>query len=265
VFCTHRAVAADLGTYSNVATVDSDQTDPVTSNQVDTTVTAMAQPPTVTKAGPATATVGDELAYTVTVTNNASFGLTDMVLSDPNATCEAFPATMGAGRSRSVDCTHAATTDDIGTYSNVATFGSAESGPVASNQVDTTVSPVPSSFSDVPWDHQFFEDVEWMAEQGISEGYEDGTYRPLAPVTRQAMSAFMYRLAGSPAFADPATASFVDVGSAHPFFTEVEWMAAEGIAEGYAGNRFRPAEPVTRQAMSAFMHRLADGPGVDLD
>jgi hypothetical protein len=49
------------------------------------------------------------------------------------------------------------------------------------------------SFSDVPESHPFHEDIEWMAATGISEGYEDGTYRPGAPVTRQAMSAFMHR------------------------------------------------------------------------
>jgi hypothetical protein len=49
------------------------------------------------------------------------------------------------------------------------------------------------SFSDVPESHPFHEDIEWMNATGISEGYEDGTYRPGAPVTRQAMSAFMHR------------------------------------------------------------------------
>jgi hypothetical protein len=41
-------------------------------------------------------------------------------------------------------------------------------------------------------------------------------------------------------------------------------MAAEQISEGYEDGTYRPSLPVSRQAMSAFMHRLADGPGVDL-
>jgi hypothetical protein len=49
------------------------------------------------------------------------------------------------------------------------------------------------SFSDVPESHPFHEDIEWMNATGISEGYEDGTFRPGAAVTRQAMSAFMHR------------------------------------------------------------------------
>lgn len=50
-----------------------------------------------------------------------------------------------------------------------------------------------SPFSDVPHDHQFSEDVGFMAATGIAGGYEDGTYRPGAPVTRQAMAAFIHR------------------------------------------------------------------------
>ena len=34
-----------------------------------------------------------------------------------------------------------------------------------------------------------------MAQTGISTGYNDGTFRPSADVTRQAMAAFMRRLA----------------------------------------------------------------------
>lgn len=64
-------------------------------------------------------------------------------------------------------------------------------------------------FSDVPDDHPFAEDIAWMASTGISEGYQDGTYRPSAPVSRQAMSAFMRRLAGD----DPAVDPMVDAAS----------------------------------------------------
>jgi hypothetical protein len=48
-------------------------------------------------------------------------------------------------------------------------------------------------FNDVNENHPFFDDIEWMADTGISTGYQDGTYRPGDPVTRQAMSAFLHR------------------------------------------------------------------------
>jgi hypothetical protein len=50
------------------------------------------------------------------------------------------------------------------------------------------------SFTDVGEDHPFFDDITWMADHDISGGYTDGTFRGGAPVTRQAMAAFMSRL-----------------------------------------------------------------------
>jgi hypothetical protein len=49
-------------------------------------------------------------------------------------------------------------------------------------------------FSDVPLDHPFFWDIQWLAHTGISTGYDDGTFRPEEPVSRQAMAAFLHRL-----------------------------------------------------------------------
>jgi hypothetical protein len=115
-------------------------------------------------------------------------------------------------------------------------------------------------FRDVPVSNPFYADIEWMAVNEITTGFGDGTYRPLAIVTRQAMSAFMYRLAGEPAFSPPATASFSDVAASSPFFKEVEWLASEGISTGYEDDTFRPFGHVTRGAMSAFMYRLAGEP-----
>ena len=112
------------------------------------------------------------------------------------------------------------------------------------------------TFVDVGFGHPFVDEVEWMADEAISTGYDDDTYRPGAVVTRQAMSAFLYRAAGEPPFTPPPTPTFTDVGTGHPFYAEVEWMAAEGISEGYQpGPTYRPGADVTRQAMSAFLFR----------
>jgi hypothetical protein len=40
----------------------------------------------------------------------------------------------------------------------------------------------------------FASDIAWMGGVGVSTGWADGTYRPFEAVTREAMSAFMYRL-----------------------------------------------------------------------
>lgn len=115
--------------------------------------------------------------------------------------------------------------------------------------------PALPTFGDVGSGHPFAEDVEWLAAQGITTGYADGTFRPGAATSRQAMAAYLYRFSGEPAFTRPDTPSFRDVGRTSTFFAEVEWLAAEQIATGFTGGRFQPAASVTRQAMAAFVFR----------
>jgi hypothetical protein len=111
-------------------------------------------------------------------------------------------------------------------------------------------------FTDVPTTHPFCREIQWMKEEGISTGFGDGTYRPLVSVTRQAMSAFMARLAG--AALPPCTSPpFSDVPVSHPFCEEIQWMRDSGVSTGFADGTYRPGTDVTRQAMSAFMSRVA--------
>lgn len=55
--------------------------------------------------------------------------------------------------------------------------------------------------------------------------------------------------------AAPATATFSDVPVTHPFFKEIEALAASGITTGYPGGIFRPNDPVTRMSMAVFLAR----------
>jgi hypothetical protein len=116
-------------------------------------------------------------------------------------------------------------------------------------------------FPDVPTTNPFCSEIQWMKESGISTGFEDGTYRPFIDVTRQAMAAFMARLADADLDVcdDPP---FSDVPIDNEFCSEIQWMKAEGISTGFGDGTYRPLSSVTRQAMAAFMARLADA---DLD
>jgi hypothetical protein len=119
---------------------------------------------------------------------------------------------------------------------------------------------LPPTFDDVPTDHPFAREIGWLADEGISEGYGDGTFRPGDAVTRQAMAAFLNRVAGEPIIAIIAgSQSFSDVSPEHPFYGPIEWMAQAGVSEGYIDGTWQPAAPVTRQAMAAFLQRMAEG------
>lgn len=74
---------------------------------------------------------------------------------------------------------------------------STSSAPTSSTSTTSTTLP-PADFSDVPPDHPFAAEIAWLAEEGITDGFSDGTFRPGAAITRQAMAAFVYRYATSP-------------------------------------------------------------------
>ncbi|PWD51678.1 hypothetical protein C8046_14515 [Serinibacter arcticus] len=135
--------------------------------------------------------------------------------------------------------------------------------------VAVTVTEAASPFLDVASDNLFYAEIVWLFRSNISTGWVDGQgnaeFRPLSPVNRDAMAAFLYRLAGSPTFVEPETSPFVDVAKDNLFYKEISWLHAEGISTGWSlpgqpgRSEFRPLAPVARDAMAAFLARFADG------
>ena len=120
-------------------------------------------------------------------------------------------------------------------------------------------------FRDVPSNHPFCEEIEWMAQEGISTGYSDGTFRPGQAVSRQAMAVFIHRAAGSPSVSNSQCGSnqsgpFNDVDGGHQFCEAIDWMRHAGITEGYGDGTFRPSGSTSRQAAAAFVHRANNSP-----
>lgn len=121
------------------------------------------------------------------------------------------------------------------------------------------VPPANASFSDVPTSYVFFKEIEWMVAAELTTGYNDDTFRPGAPVTRQAMAAFLYRTAGSPSFTGTPSQTFNDVPTNHPFWKAIEFVWDFYIADGYYtpyGLIFKPGGIVSRQATAAFLYRF---------
>ena len=115
--------------------------------------------------------------------------------------------------------------------------------------------PSTPSFKDVPRDHPFYKEIEWMRARGITTGWSDGTFRPNDAVNRDAMAAFFYRFAGSPAYSAPAVSPFSDVSTGSQFYREIAWLADQRITTGWPDGSFRPVQPIERGAMAAFLHR----------
>ncbi|MCC5951363.1 MAG: S-layer homology domain-containing protein [Acidimicrobiia bacterium] len=114
-------------------------------------------------------------------------------------------------------------------------------------------------FIDVSIDNPFCRDIEWAADNNVATGWPDGTYRPLVAQSRQAMAAFLWRLADSPD-PEPGFPTFPDVPESNPFHAAISWLAQEGVVTGFEDGTFRPADPISRQAMAAFFWRFDGEP-----
>lgn len=142
-----------------------------------------------------------------------------------------------------------------------ATTGDEAGSDAAEGNAESTQIELSSAgFIDVPDSHPFHADIAWLAEQGIASGWPDGSFRPNQEVSRDAVAAFLYRYAGSPDYVPPAVSPFKDIQTNHPFYKEISWAAASGIAAGYADGTYRPLTPVTRGALATFLWRLAGNP-----
>ncbi|MGP9747265.1 ExeM/NucH family extracellular endonuclease [Brachybacterium sp. AOP29-B2-41] len=148
-----------------------------------------------------------------------------------------------------------------------------ETGPFASSDHDPMIvgldggfpdTPAePADFADVPPSNMFYDEIMWMRSEGYSTGWEsDNTFRPLQPVNRDAMAAFLYRLAGSPHVDAPRTEPFTDVERGDEHYEAIIWAYQQGITRGWSDGTFRPTTPIARDAMAAFVYRYAGSPDV---
>ena len=120
---------------------------------------------------------------------------------------------------------------------------------------ESFVPPEEATFTDVSVNHPFFLEIEWMADEGITTGYSDDTFRPAGAVNRQQAAAFLHRIAGEPEVSGAAP-TFPDV-SGGPFFDAITWMAEHRLTNPYPDGTFRSLVPLNRGQLSTFLYRLA--------
>jgi len=129
---------------------------------------------------------------------------------------------------------------------------------------ETFTPPVTATFADVATTSQFYTAIEWMAARGISAGTAQPVGKPLfkpsAPVSRQAMALFVARYASANLTVAPTTQRFADVPLGASSAAAINWMFVNGISTGSAQPSglplYKPSDPVTRQAMAAFLFRV---------
>ncbi|MFC7457045.1 S-layer homology domain-containing protein [Brachybacterium sp. GCM10030267] len=117
------------------------------------------------------------------------------------------------------------------------------------------VAPQRSRFVDVGTDNMYYREISWAAQQGITTGWSDGTFRPLDSIDRDAALAMMQRSFGGGVPA-PSRSPFTDVTPRTQHYGAMAWGYANGVTTGWSDGSFRPQDGIHRDAMAVMMHRL---------
>ncbi len=115
---------------------------------------------------------------------------------------------------------------------------------------------VPQKFSDVQKEHWAYEAVQTLAETGIIDGFEDGTFKPNALVTREQFVKMLVE-AGGYLNAD-LTSQFGDVEAGRWSSSYIASAVSRGIVTGYEDGTFKPTATLTRQDAAVMSFRLAN-------
>ena len=119
-----------------------------------------------------------------------------------------------------------------------------------------------NAYSDVAAGSWYNIAVSTLSNMGILGGYEDGTFRPNASITRAEFAKIAVSFFD---WADVyAVNSFVDVRDSAWYANYVAVAAEIGLIEGYGGNVFRPDATITRAEACTIINRtLGRNPDAD--
>lgn len=111
-------------------------------------------------------------------------------------------------------------------------------------------------FTDVPPNHPYFDFINLLKSNAITQGCSPTTYCPDATTTRGQMAVFIIRsVSGGDTFTFTATPYFTDVPTGHPYFKYIQKMRDLGITVGCSATTYCPDDPVTRGQMAVFLIR----------
>ena len=114
-------------------------------------------------------------------------------------------------------------------------------------------------FRDVPTSHPFYHYIMTAWRDNIITGYDDGTFRPYANVTRGQIAKIAVESARMEDMSSDGP-SFTDVPTNHTFYQYIETAYANGILNGYADGTFRPFNDATRGQITKIVNLATHGP-----
>jgi len=110
-----------------------------------------------------------------------------------------------------------------------------------------------ASFKDVSTGYTFYDEIHYLVDKEIIQGYSDGTFRPNEGVTRAQAATMIGRALGLDG--TKKTTQFKDVPAGMSASGYIQLAANKEIIQGYPDGTFRPNEIVTRGQLAIFLGR----------
>ena len=117
-----------------------------------------------------------------------------------------------------------------------------------------------AGFADVDDNDWYATAVNWAANVGVVNGYEDNTFRPNTAITREQLAAILMNYAaykGEDVSARAALDNYTDQPSTWATET-MSWAVAEGLISGVTNDELQPQGNATRAQVAAILQRFLD-------
>jgi len=115
--------------------------------------------------------------------------------------------------------------------------------------VDLAEKPI---FTDVTNDHWAFSDIQSLYNKSLIKGYENGTFKPEASITRAEAATIIARALN---LSTTKNSSFKDVSKSHYAYSAIAAVEQAGIIKGQAAGKFNPNGQLSRAEMAAILTR----------
>ena len=117
------------------------------------------------------------------------------------------------------------------------------------------------SFPDADTTAWYHDGVHYCLDNGLVNGFGDGTFSPGKPITRAQLVQILHNREGLPSV--NYRMQFEDVPGSAWYAEAVRWAASEGIVSGYSSDRFGPDDNITRAQLAVMLWRYAGSPAAE--
>lgn len=113
------------------------------------------------------------------------------------------------------------------------------------------------TFTDLKSTHWAYEIITGLCEQGIVDGYPNGSFQPEGTITRAELTKLFVE-AMDLRITQPQDPTFSDVVPGAWYYKYVETAVEAGLVKGYENGEFHPDARITRQEIAAIVARALD-------